>query len=154
MLSHALAHLYGYHNAADPDGSKGCMQLLRDRLADPIGASWNYSSNVMDLHPQTHQHIYGYGTRIYTIALDLARAGWLWCNYGRWGDQQIVPETWLRESTQVAPHIKEYCPETDWLYGNGFWSNSEVRYDPTFHATPSTPRALAVVTLPYFPVRN
>ena len=130
VLSHALAHLYGYYDSADPERSKGCMQLFRDKLADPIGAAWAYSSDAMDLHPQARQHIYGYGTRVYTTALDLARAGWLWCNYGRWGDRQIVPEAWLRESTQVAPQIKEHCPETDWLYGNGFWSNSEGKIWP------------------------
>ena len=80
--------------------------------------------------PQARQNIYGYGTRIFTTALDLARVGWLWCNYGRWGNQQIVPEAWLRESTQVASHIKEHCPEKDWLYGHGFWSNSQGKLWP------------------------
>ena len=41
------------------------------------------------------------------------------------GDVQLVPEAWMRDSTQVAPHIKAHCPENDWLYGHGFWSNSE-----------------------------
>ena len=125
ILSHALAHLYGYYDAADPEGSAGCMQLFRDKLSDPIGAAWEFGTGAMELHPQARQNIFGYGTRISTTALDLARAGWLWCNYGRWQDAQIVPEAWLHESTRVAPHIKERCPEKDWLYGNGFWSNSE-----------------------------
>ena len=130
VLSHALAHLYGYYDAADPQGAVGCMRLFREKLADPIGAAWNYRSATMALPPQARQNIYGYGTRIFTTALDLARVGWLWCNYGRWGDQQIVPEAWLRESTQVAPHIKEHCPEKDWRYGHGFWSNSQGKLWP------------------------
>ena len=32
---------------------------------------------------------------------DLARFGLLYQNYGRWEDHQIVPEEWIRESTEV-----------------------------------------------------
>lgn len=125
ILSHAVAYLYGYYDAKDPEKSDGCMRLMREKLAEPLGAAWAFSSGTMELHPSARQHIFGYGTRISTSALDLARAGWLWCNYGRWGDAQLVPEAWMRDSTQVAPHIKTHCAENDWLYGNGFWSNSE-----------------------------
>jgi len=34
---------------------------------------------------------------------DMARFGLLYQNYGRWGDEQIVPEEWIRESTRVYP---------------------------------------------------
>jgi len=61
---------------------------------------------------------------------DLARFGELHRLGGAVNGTQIVPEAWLRESTQVAPQIKEHCPETDWLYGNGFWSNSEGKIWP------------------------
>ena len=130
ILSHAIAHLYGYYDTADPEGCPGFMKLVREKLAEPIGAAWTYTSDRMNLHPLARQKIFGYGTRIHTTALDLARAGWLWCNYGRWGDLQLVPETWMRDCTRVAPHIKEHCPEKDWLYGNGFWSNSEGKLWP------------------------
>ena len=118
ILSHAVAHLYGYYDAQDPEKSDGCMRLMREKLAEPLGAAWAFSSGAMDLQPLARQNIFGYGTRISTTALDLARAGWLWCNYGRWGDAQLVPEAWMRDSTQVAQHIKAHCLEKDWLYGN------------------------------------
>lgn len=130
ILSHAVAHLYGLYDIADPEGAAGFKRLLKAKIADPIGADWDYTSDRMDLHPAARQAIYGYGTRIHTTALDLARAGWLWCRYGRWGDQQLVPEDWMRQSTQVAPHIKRHCDPKDWLYGCGFWSNSEARLWP------------------------
>ena len=130
ILSHALAHLYGYYDASDPEGSVGFQQLLQENLAEPLGVAWEYSTGTLDLHPGARQNIFSYGTRIFTTALDLARTGWLWCNYGRWRDEQLVPEAWMRESTQVAPHIVQHCDEGDWLYGNGFWSNSEGKLWP------------------------
>ena len=81
------------------------MQLFRDKLSDPIGAAWTYGSGTMELHAKARQNIFGYGTRISTTALDLARAGWLWCNYGRWQDAQLVPEPWLRESEGMLKRI-------------------------------------------------
>lgn len=131
ILSHALASLYGYYDVEDPEGSPGFRKLLKEKLADPLGTGWTYTASTLDnLHEKARQNIFSYGTRIVTTARDLARAGWLWCNYGRWHDTQLVPESWVRESTQVAPHIKQHCEEKDWLYGNGFWSNSEGKLWP------------------------
>jgi len=130
ILAHALAHLYGYYDVSNPEGSVGFKQLLLDKLADPLGVEWQYSTGTIDLHSKARQNIFSYGTRIFTTTLDLARAGWLWCNYGRWQNTQLVPEAWMRDSTQVAPHIKQHCDEKDWLYGNGFWSNSEGKLWP------------------------
>ena len=86
--------------------------------------------------------------------LDLARAGWLWCNYGRWGDAQLVPETWMHDSTQVAPHIKAHCSEKDWLYGNGFWSNSEGMIWPRLPRDGFIRGVPAAITPPCSPARN
>ena len=130
ILSHALAHLYGDYDTADPEGSSGFKRLLREKLAAPLGVSWEYTSDAMDLPLRARQAVFSYGTRIHTTALDLARAGWLWSNYGRWQDRQLISEDWMRDSTRVAPHIKEHCDEADWCYGNGFWSNSEGKLWP------------------------
>lgn len=130
ILSHALAHLYGYYDTEDPVGSVGFKQLLKDQLADPLGVAWEYTMDRQELQPKAKQEIFSYGTRIFTTARDLAHVGWLWCNYGRWQQTQLIPEAWMRQSTQVAPHIKQYCEAKDWLYGNGFWSNSEGKLWP------------------------
>ena len=130
ILSHALAHLYGYYDVADPEGSVGFKQLLQEKLAEPLGVEWEYTTGTLNLHARARQNIFSYGTGIVTTALDLARAGWLWCNYGHWHSEQLVPQAWMRDSTQVAPHIKEHCKETDWVYGNGFWSNSAGKLWP------------------------
>lgn len=131
ILAHALANLYGYYDVADPEGSIGFKQLLQEKLAAPLGVGWEYTTGALNnLHPRARQNIFSYGTGIVTTAFDLARAGWLWCNYGRWQDEQLVSEAWMRDSTQVAPHIKQHCSEEEWFYGNGFWSNSEGKLWP------------------------
>ena len=56
-------------------------------------------------------------------ALDMARLGWLWCNYGRWENKQLVPEGWMCETTKTAPDIIANCPKEQWKYGYGFWTN-------------------------------
>ena len=49
--------------------------------------------------------------------------GWLWCNWGRWGSTQVVPEGWLRKSVRVNGDLLENAPREQWQYGYGFWSN-------------------------------
>lgn len=46
---------------------------------------------------------------------DLIRIGRMVCDGGRWGDQQIVPEAWIAEST--APHVEV----GDGLHYGYFW---------------------------------
>lgn len=41
----------------------------------------------------------GYGAMSLTPH-DMAKIGWLYLNNGRWGDQQIVPEAWVADSTR------------------------------------------------------
>ena len=38
ILSHAVAHLYGYYDAQDPEKSDGCLRLMWEKLAEPLGA--------------------------------------------------------------------------------------------------------------------
>lgn len=60
-------------------------------------------------------------------ARDLARFGLLMLRNGRWGDRQIVPRNWVREST--APHSKVtresgYRVGPDSGYGYMWWTGS------------------------------
>jgi CubicO group peptidase (beta-lactamase class C family) len=41
----------------------------------------------------------GYG-RMWLTPHDMAKIGWLYVNSGRWGDQQIISEKWIKDSTQ------------------------------------------------------
>lgn len=84
-----------------------------DHIARPIGMedfvphdAW-YNYEKFSLHPVYH---------INMSSRDMARFGMLYMNGGRWGDKQIVPEQWVKES------LTSYTPKTE-KYGFGYaWS--------------------------------
>jgi CubicO group peptidase (beta-lactamase class C family) len=130
ILTHAIARAYGLYDIADPEGSPGLKTLIDSRLKDPIGAHWDYYLTNFPLHEKARLHIFGYYEGVKSSALDMARLGWLWRNGGRWGDQQLIPEAWLHEAVQVNADIRHNCPEDQWQYGYGFWTNQHGRLWP------------------------
>lgn len=123
ILTHAIAKLYGLYDPADPEGSPGLKTLVDSRIKEPVHAQWDYYLANFDLPPQAKINIFGYYDGIQSSALDMARLGWLWCNWGRWKKRQIIPEAWLKEATVTAPDIIRHAPENQWMYGYGFWTN-------------------------------
>ncbi|MBN1642789.1 MAG: serine hydrolase [Anaerolineae bacterium] len=123
VLTHAISKAYGLYDIRDPEGSPGFKVLVDRKLREPIGATWSYYLANFDLHPKARIPIFGYYDGVNASALDMARLGWLWRNWGRWRDRQVVPEGWLREATQTAPAIRAHCPREQWKYGYAFWTN-------------------------------
>ena len=130
ILTHTLARIHGLYDSGDPEGSPGFRVLVRQTLAEPIGAVFDYGLTNFDLHEQARLGVFGYYTAIHTTALDAARVGWLWCCGGRWRDRQVVPEAWLEESTRTSKEILQNCPEEEWQYGYGFWANDRGKLWP------------------------
>ncbi|UCC63560.1 MAG: beta-lactamase family protein [Anaerolineae bacterium] len=130
ILTHAIAKIYGLYDIRDPEGSPGLNKLVDEKLRLPIGAAWGYYLSNFDLHPQARIHIFGYYDGIKASALDMARLGWLWRNWGRWRDRQLIPEAWLRQATQTAPDIWANCPPAQWKYGYAFWTNDHGQLWP------------------------
>jgi CubicO group peptidase (beta-lactamase class C family) len=131
VLTHALATIYGLYDIDDPEGSPGFAQLIREKIAEPIGASFEYSLGSPEYNDRLARgarlDVFGYYTGIHTTAMDFARLGLLWCRGGRWGDRQVVPEAWLRETTVTAPDILTNCTQEQWCYGHGFWTNDQSK---------------------------
>jgi len=123
ILTHAIAKIYGLYSIADPEGSPGFKQLVDEKLRIPIGATWGYYQMNFNLPSQARINIFGYYDGVKASVLDMARLGWLWCNYGRWMGKQLIPEAWLLEATHTAPDIRNNCPPEKWQYGYGFWTN-------------------------------
>jgi len=130
ILTHAIATAYGLYDIRDPEGSPGLKQLVDEKLRIPIGATWAYYLANFDLQPKARIHIFGYYEGVKATALDMARLGWLWRNWGRWQDRRVVPEDWLREATQTAPDIRANCPQDQWRYGYAFWTNDHAQLWP------------------------
>jgi CubicO group peptidase (beta-lactamase class C family) len=126
VLTHAIASKYGMYDVSDPEGSPGFKLLIDSRLRIPIHASWTYYRKNFDLHEDAKLANFGYFPGVAATARDMARLGWLWCNYGRWKGEQLVPEAWMRESVSPAPAERDADPESGMLdgYGLGFWTNA------------------------------
>jgi CubicO group peptidase (beta-lactamase class C family) len=130
ILTHAIAKIYGLYDINNPVNSPGFKQLVDEKLRIPINADWSYSQMNFDLHPKALINIFGYYDGINATALDMARLGWLWCNWGRWKDKQLVPEEWMREAAKTAPDIIANYPKEQWKYGYGFWTNDNSQLWP------------------------
>jgi CubicO group peptidase (beta-lactamase class C family) len=134
VLTHALAKIYGLYDVNDPEGLPGFKALIQEKLAGKIGAKWDYTYSNPPFNDRLQQgarlDIFGYYTAVHSTALDLARVGWLWCNWGQWDGMQVVPEAWLRETSVVAPDILANCPEKEWKYGHGIWTNASGKLWP------------------------
>lgn len=123
ILSHAIASAYGYYDPAQGEASPGIARLIKEKIAEPIGASWSYSYRNFDHHPDARVGIFGNYTEIQTDPYDAVRLGILWLAAGRWGSKQIIPEPWLAESIRANPDVTRICHEDLWRYGYGIWTN-------------------------------
>jgi CubicO group peptidase (beta-lactamase class C family) len=130
ILAHAIAKIYGLYDIGNPEGSSGLRPLIDENLRIPMGASWSYCQINFNLPPNARINIFGYYDGIKATALDMARLGLLWSNWGRWDGEQLVPEQWLQEATRTAPDIRAHCPKEQWKYGYGFWTNDHSQLWP------------------------
>jgi len=123
ILCHGIASAYGMYDSADPERLPGIGKLMEQKIRDPIGAHWDYQYTDFKHEPGALTNIFGHSSRIVSSCRDLARAGLLWLHFGRWKDEQVIPDGWMREATMTAPDIRRHCPREQWCYGYAFWTN-------------------------------
>ena len=92
------------------------LEYLRPRLFEPLGIlgpTWETCPKGICTG--------GWGLSIKTE--DIAKFGQLYLKKGRWGDKQLIPESWVAEAT--SKHISNGDPAaaSDWSQGYGyqFW---------------------------------
>jgi CubicO group peptidase (beta-lactamase class C family) len=95
-------------------GEKNIYTAFDERIADPIGMQDYVPDELHYFYEPYSRHPY-YGFRMSTR--DLARFGLLFLRNGRWGEQQVVPADWVRESTASHSVIG---PQSG--YGYMWWS--------------------------------
>jgi len=103
--------------------------VLRERVTEPIGASgdwqWHgYSTSWTEIAGKRVQSVSGgahWGGGMQIGARDQARLGLLVARRGRWGNRQILPESWVEAMLTPSP--------TNDSYGYLWWLNrGGVRY--------------------------
>jgi CubicO group peptidase (beta-lactamase class C family) len=114
---------------------KGLPEVLKTAIMDRIGGSedWRwvpYNNSIVEIQGRQIGSVSG-GTRwgggIWMNSEDLARFGLLILNRGKWGNRQLVSESWLRDA--VAP--SEHGPD----YGYLWWLNTRRKQWPSGPAT-------------------
>jgi CubicO group peptidase (beta-lactamase class C family) len=83
-------------------GEKNIYTAFDQRIADPIGMQDYDPTELRYAYEPYSSHPY-YGFRLSTR--DLARFGLLFLRNGRWGDKQVIPADWVRESTTAHSNI-------------------------------------------------
>lgn len=98
------------------------LAYLKPRLLSPLGiegATWESDPRGINVG--------GWGLSVKTE--DIARFGQLYLQKGKWGDRQLIPESWIAEATskQVSNGTS---PTSDWNQGYGyqFWRSRHGAY--------------------------
>jgi len=104
------------------------FQAFADDLADPLG--------MEDFQP-SRQHMLGYRPKLsrydayhfFLSGRDMARLGVLMLANGRWRNRQLIPATWVSESTSL--HVPgAWTAPRGFGYGYYWWLPGEVRTAP------------------------
>ena len=93
------------------------LEFAREVLARPLGIT-------LRPWPRDPQGIFFGGNDMLMTPRDMVTIGELYLNGGRHGDRQIVPESWVREST--VPRTRS--PRSQREYGYGWWIRTLGEY--------------------------
>jgi hypothetical protein len=105
-------------------------EVFHDEVMDPIGASnsWKwvpYHNSYVELNGRKLASVSG-GTRwgggMWINSWDLARLGYLWLRNGRWGDKQVLPQSYMKAALTPSEHGPDY--------GYLFWLNTQGKNYP------------------------
>src|SRR5262245_5408686 len=95
---------------------KPIPDVFRDEVMNPIGASntWKwvpYTNSYITIDGKRMASVSG-GTRwgggVWINSYDMARFGLLWLRNGKWGDKQIIPESYVKLATTASAHGPDY----------------------------------------------
>ena len=90
-------------------------EYMQEKVFDKIGienASWDVHGGGQFIGPHTSAHV-----GLHISARELARFGYLLMKNGKWGDDEIIPSSWIEKATRPSQTLN---PE----YGFTFWVNS------------------------------
>lgn len=115
------------------------FQSFERRIARPLGMDDFSAKDGVYVSERFSEHP-AYPFKL--SARDAARFGQLFLNEGRWGDQQVVPASWVREST--APY--SWAKRIRQGYGYMWWTLSADTWGPNaFYASGYGGQVIAVV---------
>lgn len=102
--------------------------VLKEKIMDPIGASttwrwYGYDNSFVNIDGVMVQSVSGgghFGGGLFINTYDHARYGLLFLRKGKWKNQQLISESWVKAVQQPSAANKSY--------GFMWWLNEENRY--------------------------
>ncbi|OGS72837.1 MAG: serine hydrolase [Flavobacteria bacterium RIFCSPLOWO2_12_FULL_35_11] len=102
--------------------------VLKEKIMDPIGASstwrwYGYENSFVNIDGFMMQSVSGgghHGGGIFISAIDQARFGLLFLRKGKWKNQQLLSEKWVKAAHQSSISNKDY--------GYMWWMNTGKRW--------------------------
>ena len=93
-------------------------EYLQEKFWQPMGAEFSASWSLDSEKSGFEKMESGINAR----AIDFARFGLIFLHNGFWNGTQILPETWVRESTEpLRPDPRTWETMTDWPSYNGYY---------------------------------
>lgn len=95
---------------------KPLPQVLKEKIMDPIGASstwrwYGYDNSFVNVDGLMMQSVSGgghFGGGLFINTLDQARFGLLFSRNGKWKNQQLISESWIKAARQPSVANKDY----------------------------------------------
>ena len=102
--------------------------VLKEKIMDPIGASvtwrwYGYENSFVNLDGLMTQSVSGgghHGGGIFINTVDMARFGLLFLRNGKWKNQQLISEKWIKVAQQPSLPNKNY--------GYMWWINNDKKW--------------------------
>ena len=102
--------------------------VLKEKIMDPIGASttwrwYGYDNSFVNVDGLMMQSVSGgghFGGGLFINTLDMARFGLLFLRNGKWKNQQLLSDQWIRAARQPSPTNKNY--------GYLWWMNTDQQW--------------------------
>jgi len=105
--------------------------ILKEKIMDPIGASttwrwYGYENSFVNMDGVMMQSVSGgghFGGGLFINSVDHARYGLLFLRKGKWKNQQLISENWVKAVQQPSAANKSYGFMW-WLNGDGMYKDA------------------------------
>ena len=118
--------------------SSGLYELFTADVARPIGLQdWNPAPGAYRDAIRNDTGLSRFPAHHFVLSTrDMARIGYLMLRQGRWRDREVVPSSWVKQSTRVVTSANEVARTSPFIAGLGYGLLWWIFDGPPFRQTP------------------
>lgn len=109
------------------------FETFKKEIADPLGME---DFRLFDTYYRQEDSVSKHPAYLFKMsARDMARFGLLFLNEGRWQKEQLIPQSWVEQSTSV--HTEDLGPDFDHKgsYGLLWWISDDIKGERMYYAS-------------------